>query len=365
MPPRSRCRSSQARKALVYERHDKAGRATVTGVDKTTKFAPVHRPPPSTRAFRNTMRALFLDCNDQLGPIFSRVVRPDDPPIAINYEPYDRAAVPQLLAGYGICLDDHSQLPTEIVAQCPALRHVVFLGTGAASYMDIAALRERGVTVHTIKGYGDIAVAEHTVALMFAAARQIAGMDRDIRGGTWRTREGLQLAGKTLGVIGVGGIGRELVRIAAGIGMEVIAWNRSPVDAAPASLVSLDELLARADVLSLNLALNDETRDFLDAERLGRLKPGCILVNTARAALVEEAALLAALESGRIRHAALDVFHSEPLAPTHALAQLANVTLSAHSAFRTQEASETLLRRAIDIVRRIVEEEARHVQKTP
>ncbi|MBN8920037.1 MAG: 3-phosphoglycerate dehydrogenase, partial [Rhizobiales bacterium] len=112
------------------------------------------------------------------------------------------------------------------------------------------------------------------------------------------------------------------------------------------------------DVLSLNLTLNDETRDFLDASRLAQLKPGCILVNTARAALVNEAALIAALESGRLRHAALDVFHNEPLEADNPLAALPNVTVSAHSAFRTREASETLLRRAIDIVRRIVEEEA-------
>src|SRR5690606_32440157 len=139
------------------------------------------------------MKALFLDCNDQLGPVFARVLRPDDPPIDVNREPYDRAAVPQLLAGYAICLDDHSYLPTEVVAQCPSLRHVVFLGTGAASYMDIPALAARGVTVHTIKGYGDIAVAEHAIALMFAAARDICRMDRDVRAGVWDQREGLQL----------------------------------------------------------------------------------------------------------------------------------------------------------------------------
>jgi D-3-phosphoglycerate dehydrogenase len=311
------------------------------------------------------MKALFLDCNDQLGPVFARVSRPDDPAIDVNYEPYDRAAVPRLLAGYDICLDDHSYLPTDVVAQCPGLRHVVFLGTGAASYMDIAALEARGVAVHTIKGYGDTAVAEHTIALMFAAARDIARMDRDIRGGVWDQREGVQLLGKTLGVVGLGGIGREVVRIANGIGMTVVAWNRSAVDAAPATPVPLDELLARSDVLSLNLALNDETRNFLDAERLARLKPGCILVNTARAALVDEAALKAALADGRIRHAALDVFHSEPLRPDDALARLPTVTVSAHAAFRTLEASEALLRRAIDIVRRIVEKEATNSPSRP
>jgi len=107
-------------------------------------------------------------------------------------------------------------------------------------------------------------------------------------------------------------------------------------------------------VISLHLALNDETRGFLNAERLARTKRGVILVNTARAALVEEASLLAALASGHIRHAGLDVFHAEPLKPDHPLARMDNVTLTSHAAFRTLEASETLMRRAIDIVRRIV-----------
>jgi D-3-phosphoglycerate dehydrogenase len=300
------------------------------------------------------MKALFLDCNDQLGPIFTQVRQPDDPPIDVNYEPYDRARVPQLLAGYQICLDDHSYLPTEIVAQCPELKHVVFLGTGAASYMDIDALARLGVRVHTIKGYGDTAVAEHTIALLWAAARDIAAMDRKIRGGVWQTREGVQLTGKTLGLIGLGGIGREVARIASGMGMRVLAWNRTPHADAPAQLVPLDELLAQSDAVSLHLVLGDGTRNFLDAGRIARLKRGCILVNTARGALVDEAAMLAALESGAIRHAGLDVFHAEPLRADHPLTRMQNVTLSAHSAFRTQEASETLLRRAIDIVRDIV-----------
>jgi D-3-phosphoglycerate dehydrogenase len=299
------------------------------------------------------MKALFLDCNQQLGPVFARMHRPDDPPIAVNMEPFDGAEVPRILQGVDICLDDHSYLPTDVVAQCPTLKHVVFLGTGAASYMDIAALNRLGVAVHTIKGYGDTAVAEHAIALMMAACRDLAGMDRDIRAGLWQTREGMQLFGKTLGLIGLGGIGREVARIAHGMGMEVIAWNRSPVRDMPATPVPIDELLARADVVSLHLILNDETRNFLDPVRVAALKPGCILVNTARGALVDEAALLQALESGAIRHAALDVFHAEPLKPDHPLTRLANVTLSAHSAFRTQEASETLLRRAIDIVRNI------------
>jgi D-3-phosphoglycerate dehydrogenase len=245
-------------------------------------------------------------------------------------------------------------MPTELVAQCPDLKHVVFLGTGAASYMNVAELNERGIAVHIIKGYGDTAVAEHTIALMFAAARDIARMDRDLRGGQWTPQEGVQLFGKTLGIVGLGGIGAEVARMAKGLGMEVIAYNRTPRSDAPCPLVDIDTLLARADVVSLNLVLNDETRGFLTRERIARMKKGCLFVNTARGALADEQALIDALKSGHIRHAGLDVFHNEPLKADHPLAQLPNVTLSAHAAFRTLEASMTLLRRAIDIVKTLV-----------
>jgi D-3-phosphoglycerate dehydrogenase len=229
----------------------------------------------------------------------------------------------------------------------------VFLGTGAASYLNVAEIEALGIKVHTIKGYGDTAVAEQAIALMMAACRDLARMDRDIRSGTWAPLEGVQIFGKTLGIIGLGGIGTEVARIAKGMGLEVIAWNRSKRLAAIVPTVELDELLRRSDIVSLNLTLSDETRGFLDKRRIAQMKPGVILVNTARGALVDEAALIEALKAGHIRHAGLDVFHNEPLKADHPLARMENVTLSAHAAFRTLEASMTLLRRAIDIVKRV------------
>jgi D-3-phosphoglycerate dehydrogenase len=299
------------------------------------------------------MKSIFLDCNDHLAPVWARVIRPDDPKIDVNTTAFAREELPLVLAGYDIALDDHSYMPTELVARCKQLKHIVFLGTGAASYMNIAELKDLGVTVHTIKGYGDTAVAEHTIALMLASARDIARMDREVRGGIWTPQEGVQLFGKTLGLIGLGGIGREVARIAKGVGMEVIAYNRTALPQAGVPLVDIDTLLQRADVVSLHLTLGDETRGFLSAERIARMKPGALLVNTARGALVDEAALIAALKSGHIGHAGLDVFHAEPLKADAALARLPNVTLTSHAAFRTLEASMTLLRRAIDIVKDI------------
>jgi D-3-phosphoglycerate dehydrogenase len=298
------------------------------------------------------MKALFLDCNDQLAPVWQRVVRADDPPIDVNRKPFAQAELPRVLNGYDIAIDDHSYMPTPLVDQCGALKHIVFLGTGPASYMSLADMAARNIKVHIIKGYGDTAVAEHSIALLLASCRDIARMDREVRSGTWTPHEGVQLLGKTLGVIGLGGIGSEVLRMGRGLGMEVIAWNRTPKHGAP--LVALEELLERSDVISMNLTLNDETRGFLGPAQFARIKPGVIFVNTARAGLVDEAAFIEALRSGRIRHAGLDVFHHEPLKPDNPLTRMDNVTLSAHAAFRTPEASMTLLRRAIDIVRDIV-----------
>ena len=298
------------------------------------------------------MQGLFLDAVDDLADVFRRVVRPDDPPVTVNEQlEVPPHTLPALLAGYDFVLDDHSQMPTEVMRTCTGLRHIIFLGTGARSYMHPEELAEHGITVHIIKGYGDTAVAEHTIALMWAAARGLAVMDRGMREGRWVRTEGMQLTGKTLGLLGFGGIASEVARIAVGSGMRVIAWNRSPRSAPGVAFVELDTLLAESDVLSVHLLLTDETRGFIGAERLAKLRSGALLVNTARGAIVDEVAMIAALRSGRLRHAALDVFASEPMAPGHELATLPNVTLSAHSAFRTPEASENLIRRALDIAK--------------
>jgi D-3-phosphoglycerate dehydrogenase len=180
----------------------------------------------------------------------------------------------------------------------------VFLGTGAASFIDLVAADRLGIRVRTYGGYGDQSVAEHALALMFAAGRGIARMDREIRAGRFEPVNGIEFAGKSLGVLGTGGIGRAMVRLGAGLGMRVLAWNRSGVpDDLPAQAIELDDLLAQADVLSIHLTLNEGTRNFIDRRRLGLLKPGAILINTARGAIVDEAALIEALRDGRIAHA--------------------------------------------------------------
>src|ERR1700693_4234073 len=172
------------------------------------------------------MKTLFIDCNPQFELVFRRVHRGDDPPVAVNNHPFRAGDLPRLLDGYDICIDDHSYMPTAEIAQCRSLKHIVFCGTGASSYMDVAALKALGITVHTYRGYGDTGVAAATIALIFACGRAIALSDGKIRAGSWEPLEGVELCGKTLGVIGVGGIGREVARIAPGLGMKVIGWGR-------------------------------------------------------------------------------------------------------------------------------------------
>ncbi len=303
------------------------------------------------------MKATFIDCPPFLHELYRGEMAAIVPDLEINLGDPSRDEVIALLADSPLAMNDHTLFDEALLAACPALQSIVFLGTGAASYIDLKAAERLGIRVRAYGGYGDQSVAEHAIALMFAAARQLAPMDRALRDGRWQTLNGIELAGKTLGVIGTGGIGKAMIRLGAGLGMRVVAWNRSGVPAdLPCEAVALDELLASADVVSLHLVLNDQTRGFLDSRRLGLIKPGAIFINTARGAIVDEPALVAALEAGRIGHAGLDVFTEEPIPSGHPLTRLANVTLTAHAAFATREASERLLRMALEI---LAEERAR------
>src|ERR1700709_607889 len=303
------------------------------------------------------VRGLFVDANESLAVIFERLAKPGDPKVAIHRDPditSDR--YPDILDGAEIAIVDHTALPTEIARKCAGLKHVVFLGTGARSYMNPDELAELGIAVHLIKGYGDTAVAECAIALMWAAARGLAQMDREMRAGNWLRDDGMQLSGKTLGLIGFGGIAAEVARIALGSGIKVLAWNRTAKSHANVEFVDIDALLAQSQVVSLHLLLNDETRGFVTRERIAAMKPGGILVNTARGALVDEEAMIDALKARHSRPAGLDVFNVEPLPADHPLTKIPNVTLSAHSAFRTPEASENLIAAAWAHCRRIAGE---------
>ena len=299
-----------------------------------------------------TSKAVFIDCPTFLGQLYSAELRAILPDLVMNIGDPPGGDTPAMLAGVQGAINDHTMMNEETLRACQDLKVIVFMGTGASSYIDVEAAEKIGIRVRTIRDYGNRTVAEHAVALMFAAARRIAAMDSAIRDGVWETLDAVELEHKTLGVVGVGGIGREMIRLGHGLGMKVLAWNRSGVASdLPCEECALDELMKRSDVLSLHLSLNDETTGMIDARRIGLMRPNAILVNTARGGVIDEAALIDALRDGKIAHAGLDVFAEEPLPPGHPLLTMGNVTLTAHAGFMTREASARLLRMALEIVR--------------
>jgi D-3-phosphoglycerate dehydrogenase len=298
------------------------------------------------------MSAMFIDCRpmvaERLTPELLRIV----PGLVVNMATPAEDEIRGLLDGFRAALVFHTYIPESVLVACPGLRLVVYLSTGASSYIDMEAAGRRGIVVRNTNGYGDRSVAEHAFALMLAAARNLPAMDRGVRGGVWAKLGGIELSGKTLGVVGLGATGREMARLASSFGMRVIGWSRGGVPAGlDCEAVALDDLLARADVVSLHLAATPGTRGLIDRRRLALMQPGAILVNTARGALIDEQALVAALRAGRPGHAALDVFADEPLTRDHPLAGLPNVTLSAHAAWQTSEALTRLLRTGLETLR--------------
>ncbi|WP_134725382.1 2-hydroxyacid dehydrogenase [Paracoccus luteus] len=263
----------------------------------------------------------------------------------------DPARLRELIADAGIVWNGHTYMTAGDLDAAPLLRRIIFLGTGASSYIDMAAADARGVAVETIRGYGDQAVGQHAIALALGALRQIASMDRSIRAGHWEPLAGREFQELTFGVVGMGGIGRATAGLAAALGFRVIGWNRSPLGDAPCPLVPFDELLEAADVVSLHLALSPETAGLIDAAALGRMRRDAVIVNTARAGVIDTRALVAALADGRIGHAALDVFDEEPLPQGDRLLSLPNATLTAHAGFKTDAALRRLLAEALARVR--------------
>jgi len=254
----------------------------------------------------------------------------------------DEAA--RVLGGFEILLAtrERTRFPPSLVARLPALRMFGLTGSRAAQ-VDIAGLIDRGVTVcYTGGGPSVESTAEIALGLMLAAARRIPHCDATLRTGRFQlgTEAGFVLAGKTLGLIGLGRIGTLMARYGTALGMTVLAWSPNLTEerarAAGAAFATKNDLLARADVVSLHLVLSDRTRGVLGAAELARLRPGAILVNISRGPLVDEAALVAAVQSGRL-FAALDVYDREPLAADHPLIRCPNTVLTPHLGYSALE----------------------------
>jgi D-3-phosphoglycerate dehydrogenase len=292
------------------------------------------------------MRAVFLDCTEGLRLVIESRKLKIPPALEIMYGDPSLEDIAAAGGRAEVLLVEHTIVPSDVLRASPGLRAIVFMGTGAGTYIDLAVVESLGIKVLTTPGYGDRAVAEHAFALMFAAARDIARMDRDIRADLWLPRGGLQLAGRKVAVIGLGGIGLTFARMAAAIGMNVSGWNRSERDL-PFFEKDLSAALRDADVVSIHLALNSSTAGLIDAAHLATPKRGFLLVNTARSQIVSEADLYDALKTGQVGHAALDVFDQEPLPPGHPLRAQPSVTLTAHAAYMTDDAYAELWLRAI------------------
>lgn len=241
-----------------------------------------------------------------------------------------------------------SRFSAEVLEKCRALRLISIWGTGT-DHVDLAAAERRGIRVTNTPGVSAVAVAEHTLALIMAVAKRTVEVDREVRRGGWPRAMVTQLRGRTLGLIGTGAIGREVARLGAGIGMRVIAWTFHPRGDI-AEWLSFEDVFRQSDVLSIHLRLSKETSGLIRGEHFELMKPGAILINTARGGIVKESDLIHALRTGRIAGAGLDVFESEPLPADSPLSALPNVVLTPHAAGITPEATEAGLALAIENV---------------
>ena len=296
-----------------------------------------------------TSFAVLADSTDLLIEAFARAGA-DASLVTHHLGQPDEATMIARTAGYRVIVVNESRISAAVMDASPMLKQILFLGTGAANFVDLPAAAERGIPVHTIKGYGDRAVAEHTLALLFAVWRDIAAQDASVRSGGWAGAPLGELFGKTIGLVGVGAIGGEVARLALALGMTVLVWARRPVEIAGVEQVDLDTLLARADIVSPHLAYTGETAGFLNAGRLRQMKRGAVLINTARAELTDEAEVLAMLHDGHLSGAGLDVYSVEPLPVDHPLRQAPRAVLTPHTGWQSPEAVARLIGRAVDIL---------------
>jgi phosphoglycerate dehydrogenase-like enzyme len=250
-------------------------------------------------------------------------------------------------------LRERMPFPRDLIVRLPRLRYVCVTGKRYDT-IDVAAAAERGVLVSNtpVTGAGSGAVVELTWGLILALVRHIAAEDRMMRAGGWQHSAGTTLRGKRLGIVGLGGLGGGVARIGAAFGMEVCAWSpnltEARAEAAGARLVSKAELFAKSDVITLHLALAPSTQGVVGATEIGSMKASGVLVNTARAELLDEEALLAALRARRIAGAGLDVYSVEPLPEDHPIRSLPNVVITPHLGYFTREMLSTYYGDAIE-----------------
>ncbi len=262
--------------------------------------------------------------------------------LAARLEPFDVV----------VAMRERTPFPRALLSRLPNLKLLVTTGAKNAS-IDIAAARERGVTVCGTGAHPSGPV-ELTWALILAAARHLPAEDATVRAGGWQQTVGTDLAGATLGVVGLGRLGEKVARIGAAFGMDVVAWSQNLTAERAAEVgvrrVTKDELLTGADVVTIHLQLSDRTRGLIGAEELAQMKPTAILINTSRGPIVDEPALLDALRNDRLAGAGLDVFDTEPLPADHPLRSEPRAVLTPHLGYVTEATYEVFYRGAVEDV---------------
>jgi phosphoglycerate dehydrogenase-like enzyme len=247
---------------------------------------------------------------------------------------------------------ERTHFSARVLQKLPVLELLSLTGKNSGQ-VDLAAATAAGILVTQTEGSGATAI-EMTMALMLALAHRVAQEDRAMREGLWQTGMGFDLAGKTLGVVGLGRIGSRIADFGKHVGMKVLAWSANLTEeraaAAGATYTPLDDLFGQSDIVTLHLRLSERTREIVTARHISLMKPTGCLVNTARGQLLDENALVAALRDRRIRGAALDVFHTEPLPVDHPLRSLENVVLAPHMGYVSAESYDQFFRSSVDNV---------------
>lgn len=267
----------------------------------------------------------------------------------------------------------YSEVKKEVLDQMPNLKFIATMSTGF-DHIDIEECKRRNIVVSTVPTYGENTVAEHAFALIFAISRRLIDSVERVRDGNFSPigLTGFDLFGKTLGVIGVGNIGVHAIRIAKGVGMEVLAYKRTPDPKLATDLgfrfVSMDELLSQSDIITIHVPYNPETHHLINEQSFSKMKDGVVIINTARGAIIETACLVDALKSGKVAAAGLDVLEEEPMLreeaellhrdidnqdlktviENHMLLKNPNVIVTPHNAFNSREALERILNTTSD-----------------
>ena len=274
----------------------------------------------------------------------------------VNYAGTREDEVVARLAGATVAVTNKVPLRAAALDRLPELKMVAIAATGTDN-VDLDACRARGIVVSNIRDYSVVSVPEHTFALVLALRRNLRAYMQDVEAGRWESSSRFclldhpigDLAGSRLGIVGYGALGRKVAQLGGAFGMEVVAATRSPLQEDGVTRLALDELLATSDVVSLHLPLSAETRHLIGARELALMKPGALLVNTARGGLVDEAALAAVLETGAIG-AGFDVLSKEPPLPDNPLLRLRlpNFILTPHVAWASGGAMQTLADMLVD-----------------